>query len=180
MGEITFIVGGARSGKSKFAQKLTAESAGKTAYIATYECKNDDIEMINRVNSHVKNRPTEWETFEEPHNLENLLNQLDNNFNTIMIDCFTIFTSNMMMQGYTEESIDPIIHKIMTVLQKVSYESFIVSNEVGLGIVPDNTMGRQFRDMAGRVNQITADYCNNAYFVVSGIPIKIKGANLHL
>lgn len=174
MGEITLILGGARSGKSRFAQSLIPENSNNTAYIATYQPLSSDKEMLTRINLHVQNRPSSWKTYEEPYEINSLLNSINNKYDNVIIDCFTIFTSNLLFKNHTEQSIQPIIEEIMLSLENSSFNTFIVANEVGLSIVPENKLGRQFRDMAGRVNQLTAKHANNVYFVIAGIPSKIK------
>lgn len=173
MGEIVFVLGGTRSGKSSFAQKLTQNENNKTAYIATCPL-SDDIEMQERIDLHQKNRPSKWETFVETQNLTSLIEKIDKTFDTIIIDCLTLYVSNLLMQEETFECIENNAQNFLSALKKASFKTIIVSNEVGLGIVPESSLGRKFRDIAGKVNQITAEKADNVYFVISGIPTKIK------
>lgn len=172
MGKIVFIVGGARSGKSSFAVKLAKETKGRVAFIAT--CQAKDAEMAKRIELHKKNRPKEWVTYEEPYGVSGLLNKISVKCNVILIDCLTLFVSNLMLRESTDRKIIKEAKDILSALKKKTSRAIIVSNEVGLGIVPQNKLGREFRDLAGRVNQIFATGADEVFFMASGIPWKIK------
>jgi len=172
MGEIIFVLGGTRSGKSEYAEELAIQANNKVAYIATCICS--DKEMESRIDIHKKRRPVEWTTFEEPRNIANLVPTLNKEFNTALIDCLTIYTSNLMFDNLNKENILTNIKELLTALQSSNCKSIIVSNEVGLGIVPESAMGREFRDIAGEVNKLVASQADTVFFVVSGIPMKIK------
>lgn len=172
MGKITFILGGARSGKSQFAIKLARKKAKKVAFIAT--CQPKDLEMKKRIALHRKIRPTIWQTFEEPQDLTLLLKEIGSKFELIIIDCLTLWISNLLLKGVKASAIENKINKIMVALKAAKSQSIIVSNEVGLGIVPENRLARDFRDIAGRINQIVADKSSEVFFMVSGIPVKIN------
>ncbi len=171
MGKITFILGGARSGKSSFAIKLGKKSKAKTAFIAT--CEPKDLEMKRRISLHQKVRPAYWRTFEEPLKVSGLLKKISSKFDLILIDCLTLLISNMMLNNAKDSAIEAEAKKILSLLKKNKADSIIVSNEVGLGIVPNNKLGRDFRDIAGRVNCLVAGESDEAFFMVSGIPLKI-------
>ena len=172
MDKITFITGGARSGKSRFALKLARDCGGRTAFIAT--CKPLDREMKKRIAIHKRSRPRHWQTFEENLRLPALLNKIGPKFDTIVIDCLTLLVSDFMLKGGKEAAIENEANKIMQALKKIKSRSIIVSNEVGLGIVPKNKLAREFRDIAGRINQIAADKSDRVFFMVSGIPWRVK------
>lgn len=172
MGKITFILGGARSGKSVLASKM-AKRYTKVAFIATGQAL--DKEMKERILLHQKQRPGRWKTFEEPRNLNKLLSGIGDAFGCILIDCLTLLTSNLILARYKKEEIFKRIEAMLAILKKKKARVIIVSNEVGLGLVPVNKLGRDFRDVAGRVNQIAAKEAGEVFFMVSGIPIKIKG-----
>ncbi len=172
MSEITFILGGARSGKSSFALKAALESGGKTAFIAT--CQPLDPEMKKRILRHKKARPSHWQTYEEPREIAGLLKRISGKFDIIIIDCLTLLVSNLMMDGQKEAAIKKELNKTLDALKKIKADAILVSNEVGLGIVPDSKLGREFRDIAGRVNQMAAAKANKVFFLVSGIPWRIK------
>lgn len=172
MGKITFILGGARSGKSRFAIKLAKEKGKKVAFIAT--CLPRDLEMKRRVALHREIRPRNWKTFEEYGDLTILLKEIGSKFEVIIVDCLTLLVSNLLLRGVKESAIENKVNKMLAILKEIKAESIIVSNEVGLGIVPKNKLARDFRDVAGRINQIVAEKSNEVFLLVSGIPWRIK------
>lgn len=175
MGEIIFVLGGTRSGKSEYAETLAMDSK-RVAYIATCICC--DKEMESRIDIHRKRRPAEWTTFEEPRNIAAIVPHLNGKFDTVLIDCLTIYTSNLLLD--TQEirlGMEDILKNtkaMITALKSSSCKSIIVSNEVGLGVVPESSLGRKFRDIAGSVNKFVASEADRVFFIVSGIPMKIK------
>ncbi|MCX5678280.1 MAG: bifunctional adenosylcobinamide kinase/adenosylcobinamide-phosphate guanylyltransferase [Candidatus Omnitrophica bacterium] len=172
MGKIIFILGGARSGKSNYATALAGKSGKKVAFIAT--CQGLDEEMRMRITSHRKQRPSSWKTFEEPLDIRKALKNARSGFDAILIDCLTLLVSNLLLKGVEGAAIEKKITGIIKELKNMKSDSIIVSNEVGLGIVPENNLARDFRDIGGRVNQIVAKEANEVYFLVSGLPVKIK------
>ncbi|MCK9602870.1 MAG: bifunctional adenosylcobinamide kinase/adenosylcobinamide-phosphate guanylyltransferase [Candidatus Omnitrophica bacterium] len=172
MAKITFVLGGARSGKSSFALKTALRCRGKTAFIAT--CQPLDPEMKKRIARHQRSRPKHWQTFEEPRDIGSLLKKIGAGFDTIVIDCLTLLISNLMMDNQDEKTIEKKFKDVLNTLDKIKAQTIIVSNEVGLGIVPANKLGREFRDIAGRINQMLAAKADNVFFLISGIPWKIK------
>jgi adenosylcobinamide kinase/adenosylcobinamide-phosphate guanylyltransferase len=173
MGKITFIVGGARSGKSSYAARC-AERYKRVAFIATAEAL--DHEMRQRIRLHKQSRPRHWKIFEEPTDIATLAERIGNTFDCLIIDCITLFVSNRILRNKSQKDIFAHINTLMRVLKKKKARTFIVSNEVGLGIVPAYKLGRTFRDIASSVNQIIAKESHDVFFTVSGIPLKIKGA----
>lgn len=169
MSKITLILGGVRSGKSQLAIKMAKEKGKKVAFIAT--CRPLDREMKERIELHKKARPENWKTFEEPEDVGLLLEKIGNNFDVIILDCLTILVSNLLLKGLREKSIEQKIRKIMNAKANL----IIVSNEVGLGIVPDNRLARDFRDIAGKINQVIVKKADKVFFMASGIPLRIKG-----
>lgn len=172
MGKITFILGGARSGKSKYARDLAGNLGGKVAFIAT--CQPKDTEMKRRINIHKNLRPSHWKTFEESLDLNSTLKRISSKFDTIIIDCLTLLLSNLILKGIKETEIKARFRKLLSILTKTKAQIIIVSNEVGLGIVPQNKLARDFRDIAGRINQMIATKSDEIYFLISGIPWRIK------
>ncbi len=172
MAKITFILGAARSGKSRLAVKMAGQEGGRIAFIAT--CRPRDPEMKKRIQLHKKSRPRNWKTFENPKDITLLLNAIGPKFNLIIIDCLTLLVSGFMLDGLKENAIKTEINKMLAALKKINAQSIIVSNEVGLGIVPENKLARDFRDIAGRVNQLVAAKSDAAFFVFTGIPLKLK------
>jgi len=172
MAKITFILGGARSGKSQFAIKLAKGKTKKVAFIAT--CLAKDLEMKRRIQLHKKLRPAHWQTFEEPKDIPALLEEIGSKFDLIIIDCLTLLVSNLLLEGLKGTAIEDRVKMMVTLLKKIKSQSIIVSNEVGLGIVPKNKLARDFRDIAGRVNQIVAEKSDSVFFMFTGMPLRIK------
>ncbi|MDP2831567.1 MAG: bifunctional adenosylcobinamide kinase/adenosylcobinamide-phosphate guanylyltransferase [Candidatus Omnitrophota bacterium] len=171
MNKITLILGGARSGKSSYALSL-AQRYKKVAFIAT--CQGKDQEMRERIKLHKEARPKHWETFEEPRELAELIGKLSNRFDCILIDCLTLLVSNLVLSGDKQGQIFKKINELLLVLGKKKVKIILVSNEVGLGLVPVNKLGREFRDIAGRVNQIAAQQAGQVFFMAAGLSLKIK------
>jgi len=172
MGTITLILGGARSGKSTYALSL-AKKYKKVAFIAT--CQGLDKEMRERIRLHQESRPKHWETFEEPRDLTGLLEKINSSFDCILVDCLTLLVSNLVLAGAGQEAVIKNIEDLLFFLGKKKARIILVSNEVGLGLVPVNKLGREFRDIAGKINQIAASRANEVLFMAAGLPMKIKG-----
>ncbi|HHU70120.1 MAG TPA: bifunctional adenosylcobinamide kinase/adenosylcobinamide-phosphate guanylyltransferase [Thermoanaerobacterales bacterium] len=181
-GRLYFITGGARSGKSRFAEELASLQEERVLYIAT--CEACDEEMAKRIELHKKRRSPLWKTIEEPLNVDKVLSQYGNEFKVILIDCLTLFVTNHLFVGQNEQELNFNSEKENEVLNKVrkladisldiNANVIIVSNEVGMGLVPDNSLGRFYRDLLGRANQVIANKAHEVYFMVSGLPLKIK------
>lgn len=174
MGKIAFVLGGARSGKSNLALKLAMDSGKKVTFIAT--CPYYDDEMQDRIQKHKDERPEDWGCFEEFKDIAKVIRDISENYNyeLVLIDCMTLFTSNLMMDKIEETAIKARVESMLEEIKKSRLEAVIVSNEVGMGLVPETTVGRKFRDIAGRVNQQVAAIADDVYFVVAGIANKIK------
>ena len=172
MAKITFILGGARSGKSTYALEL-AKKHKDVAFIAT--CQGLDREMKERIKLHKKSRPRHWQTFEEAKDVAGMLESMDNKFDCIVIDCLTLLVSNLFLAKVSYKTIEAKIERMLGNLKKKKAQAIIVSNEVGLGVVPGNKLARDFRDIAGKVNQIVASQADEVFFMVSGLPCRIKG-----
>jgi len=175
MGKITLILGGARSGKSSQALCL-AKGCKKVAFIAT--CQGLDKEMRLRIKLHQQSRPKHWRTFEEPGILTKLIREIGNDFDCIIVDCLTLLVSNRILAKNNQKEIIKEIQELLLVLSKKRARFIFVSNEVGLGLVPLNKLGRDFRDIAGMVNRIVAAKADQALFMVSGLPMHIKGKKI--
>lgn len=167
----TFVLGGARSGKSRFAENLAQDSGLERHYIATGRAWDD--EMRARIAQHKEDRGPLWTTHEEPIALTDTLMRLDAPSRVVLVDCLTLWLTNLMM----EEACDIAAESagLAALLPQLSASIILVSNEVGLGIVPDNKMAREFRDHAGRLHQMIAANVANVYFVAAGLPLKMKG-----
>ncbi len=170
---ITLIIGGTRSGKSRHALNLVSGGPGKTkAYVATAQALDD--EMAERIKHHVAERSEDWVTFEEPFGLVSLLQEVCGSFDHILVDCLTMWLSNRLISEpeLVDISLDSLVRALLETHQKTHY--FIVTNEVGMGIVPENDLARKFRDLAGLLNQKVAGVADHVYLMSAGIPMKIK------
>jgi len=179
MGKIILVTGGARSGKSSFAERYVAKHGKKVGYIAT--SKICDEEMEYRVKLHRERRPAEWETFESPHSAHDIIIEHGNSYDMFLFDCMTIYVSNILS---TVEDIDDFdgnykivtdeLKQLITAIMESDTTMVIVTNEVGSGIVPNNRLAREYRDLAGLANQMLAEVAEKVFLVVSGIPVDIK------
>lgn len=171
---IIFVTGGARSGKSDFVQELAEKLEGKRLFIATAEALDD--EMKERIQKHQEKRGDRWNTLEEPLDLGNAIRSVSNSYRTILVDCLTVWLSNLLMEYKDEdEIISEMMDDFFTSMDDFEETIIVVSNEVGLGIVPDNELARIYRDKLGFLNQRMAKRADHVYVLFSGIPVKIKG-----
>lgn len=161
------VLGGARSGKSRYAEGLGAGLAGKKIYIAT--AQPGDEEMAARIAAHRARRGQDWSTLEAPVALVEALEGAGENF--VLIDCVTLWVSNLLLGGL---EIAPQVERLAKALQAHRATVVVVSNEVGLGIVPDNALARRFRDEAGLANQRLAAACDEVVFLAAGLPLRLK------
>lgn len=165
-----FVLGGARSGKSRFAEQLIADSGLERHYVATGRAW--DEEMRQRIESHQTDRGPLWTTHEEPLELVPRLSIIDREGRAILVDCLTLWVTNLIME---ERDMAAELAALAAWLPKARARLVIVSNEVGLGIVPENRMARDFRDHAGRLHQMIAAQAAEVYFIAAGLPLKMKG-----
>jgi adenosylcobinamide kinase/adenosylcobinamide-phosphate guanylyltransferase len=170
--KLFFITGGARSGKSAFAEDLAVRLTGKRAYLATAQAL--DAEMVARIEHHRRRRGDAWDTFEEPLAVAELVRKLDGRYAILLLDCLTLWLSNVMARVPADADVAGRVEDLAAALGGFTGVSLIVSNEVGLGIVPDNPLARRFRDLAGLLNQRIARAADEAYLMTAGIPVKIK------
>lgn len=166
--KLTFILGGARSGKSSHAENLTTAFPSPWAYIATAQAYDD--EMRERIALHRSRRGEGWVTVDAPLDLADAIEALPNH-QPVLIDCLTLWLTNHML---AEHDIEAECRRLADVLSRPRGPWFVVSNEVGLGIVPDNALARRFRDAAGRLNQQVAAAADSVLMMVAGLPIKVK------
>jgi adenosylcobinamide kinase/adenosylcobinamide-phosphate guanylyltransferase len=165
------VLGGARSGKTAFAERLAMRAGSKPAYLATAEAL--DGEMRDRVASHKASRGQKFATIEEPVALSDALLTASVKHDVILVDCLTLWITNLLM---AEENVSKHVSELgATLVQLKTAKIVLVSNEVGLGIVPDNAMARTFRDLAGAAHQRLAEICDDVYFVAAGLPMTLKG-----
>jgi len=174
--KIIFITGGARSGKSTYAQQMASEMSNNVLFIATAEPLDD--EMRDRIQNHRLSRPEHWQTVELPRNLAEGLKSIPVIPRIAIIDCITLLVSNLIQQDKPANELEKIaVSEISGLIESINTTSsvfIIVSNEVGLGLVPDNRMARNYRDILGKVNQLIAQSADEVYFMISGIPQRIK------
>ena len=173
MKEILFVIGGCRSGKSSFALDYANKQFRKKIFLATSQALDDEMER--RIARHRKDRGSDWTTIEEPTKLTETLASLKTNCEVVLIDCLTIWISNLLMDGETEEQIVSNTENLTEVMKKIGQSIVVVSNEVGSGIVPENKIARIYRDIAGIVNQKVAVCSDTVVLTVAGIPHVIKG-----
>ena len=175
--KIIFITGGVRSGKSQFALELAQTFPGPKAFLATAQAL--DREMAERIRRHKRNRPKDWQTLEEPLRVAEILMDKADDFRLILIDCLTLWISNGLMARWTEKKFFQEGDRLCKACRDASCSLVIVSNEVGLGIVPDNPSARMFRDLSGLIHQKISRQADEVYFMVSGIPLQIKKRLAH-
>lgn len=171
-GKIVFVTGGARSGKSRFAQALVEGWDGPLLYVATAQTL--DREMVARVQKHKDDRGPRWDTLEEPLDLPAALKKAED-YGGALVDCLTLWTSNLMCSEDPREDLVPkAMANFMSALDGFSGRICLVTNEVGSGIVPENAMARLFRDIAGKLNQDAAAKASEAYLIAAGLPLRLK------
>lgn len=168
------MTGGARSGKSAFAQRMAEHLPGPRVYLATAQILDD--EMGERVTRHQAQRGQAWQaTIEEPYNLNASLAQAATRYPVIMVDCITLWLTNLLLSD--QDHPDGVMQKVdqlIMFLSACASTVIMVTNEVGLGIVPDNPLARRFRDLAGFANQKLATACDTVYLITCGLPMKLK------
>lgn len=169
---IIFVTGGARSGKSSFALADAAGLPGRKAFIAT--ARPSDDEMKARIERHRRDRGDVYDTYEEPLNVGDLMKEIEDRYEVIILDCLTLWLANLMFAGAdVERETEQLVGCL--VAPRSAGSIYIVSNEVGMGIVPADDLSRKYRDAAGFLNQRIAEIAHEVYMSVSGIPVKIKG-----
>jgi adenosylcobinamide kinase / adenosylcobinamide-phosphate guanylyltransferase len=169
--EIILITGGARSGKSRYAEQRVGEMGGRRLYVATAESK--DEEMVQRIAEHRQRRGNQWRTIEEPLELTQALLAEHGKTDCALVDCLTLWISNLLIRRddkYASEKVEELIEK----LPQLNFHLVFVTNEIGWGIVPDNPLARKFRDLAGWINQRVAQAANEVILMVAGMPMIAK------
>lgn len=168
---IVFVTGGARSGKSAFAERYAARSGQLVTYLATAQAF--DEEMKDRISRHRSDRPADWPTCEEPLDVPAALNAAVTP--TVLLDCLSLWASNLMFAGHSDDGILAQTTLLLDAARARPGITILVTNEVGFGIVPDNALARRYRDVLGWVNQRCAAASDEAYLVVSGLTLTLKG-----
>ena len=177
-GRLTLISGGARSGKSHAAHQLALHAGSTRLFIATAQAWDD--EMRARIRAHQHERGRDFQTLEVPMHLADALAPLSNSFDVILIDCLTLWITNLLLAGWDEEAIGREIEAGLQTAQSKARDVILVSKEVGLGIVPDNALARTFRDVSGRMQQKIAGQAQRIYLVFMGraLPLHQLGRDL--
>ncbi|MVN87116.1 bifunctional adenosylcobinamide kinase/adenosylcobinamide-phosphate guanylyltransferase [Deinococcus sp. HMF7620] len=170
-GRLLFVTGGARSGKSRFAEGLAAGSGLPVTYLATAQAL--DSEMADRIARHRADRPAGWLTVEEPVHLTAALHSVQTP--VVLLDCLSLWVSNLLLADWTEDHLASATADLLDAALSRPGLSIVVTNEVGLGIVPDNALARRYRDVLGRANQACAASSHEAWLLVSGLPLKLRG-----
>ena len=173
--KINFVIGGCRSGKSDYALKLADAVSSQNKYFIATSVPTDG-EMEKRVQKHQKERGADWRTLEEPVDIDKAIDQYSRKAGVILVDCLTLWVSNMMFRQWDQDQIETMTSKLEDSLKRSACPVFLVSNEVGLGVVPENMLARRFRDLAGFVNQRMAETADRVIMTVAGIPVTIKPA----
>ncbi len=172
-----FILGGARSGKSHFAQQLAGKLGDKVLFVATGEAL--DEEMQARIAEHKKARPKSWRTLEISTGIGKEIEKQIGDAEVVIIDCLTLLVSNLLHDepAYpeAEKRVTTEIDELLACMDKLDASFIIVPNEVGMGLVPETRLGRIYRDLLGKANRLIAQHTNEIYFMVAGMPIEVKG-----
>lgn len=169
---VVLILGGARSGKSRYAVHLAEKWFRKPLYLATAEAL--DEEMAERIEIHKKARGTRWSCTEEPLDVAGVLRRLPAEHDGVLLDCVTLWLSNVLIRE-GEDGFQQRRKELLSALRNVRHGVILVSNEVGMGIVPEAELGRKFRDLAGRLNQDLAAEADMVVLVTAGLPSILKG-----
>ena len=172
-GSVTLVLGGVRSGKSRYAQQL-AEQSRRVVFVAT--AKACDDEMRAKIERHREDRPAEWLTVEEPLELTAVLTQHELDCDVILVDCLTIFAANLL-EAKDDDSgaMEGRIEALCEALQMARCSVVLVSNEVGSGVHPSHALGRRYRDLLGEINQRVARVADDVVLMVAGLPLALKG-----
>ncbi|MBI4397675.1 MAG: bifunctional adenosylcobinamide kinase/adenosylcobinamide-phosphate guanylyltransferase [Candidatus Omnitrophica bacterium] len=174
MSKIIFITGGARSGKSRFAEELAAKISSKVLYLATAQARDEEMKL--RISRHRERRPHFWQTVEEPLEVHTVLENLNGSSDLVLLDCLTLWLSNLLhqFQGRSQLRAQERLEAAFKSIREKKKTLIVVSNEVGMGLVPDNALARAFSDLQGRVNQFVASKADEMYFLVAGVPVRVK------
>jgi adenosylcobinamide kinase/adenosylcobinamide-phosphate guanylyltransferase len=176
--KLTLITGGARSGKSRLAQDMARKASGPVLFVATAEA--GDEEMKRRIEAHRKNRPAEWTTREVTTDIGRMIVTSTGQAQTVIVDCITLLVMNVFQRHEgadavtLEKAVEAEINGLIKCIERSSARFIIVTNEVGLGIVPGDEFSRLYRDLLGKANQMLAERADEVILMVSGIPMPLK------
>lgn len=173
MATTIFITGGARSGKSRLAEELALVYGEPLGYLATG--RSGDAEMAERIARHRARRGPAWLTIEEPLDLAGAIHAHEGSVNALLVDCVTLWLTNLLLQHGDAAKALLAVESLILLMSGLKTPLILVSNEVGMGIVPENGLARAFRDLAGEANELLARAADEVYVVFSGLPLKLKG-----
>jgi adenosylcobinamide kinase / adenosylcobinamide-phosphate guanylyltransferase len=172
---VTLVLGGARSGKSRYGQQL-ASQAQRVTFLATAEARGDE-EMQRKIERHQAERPAHWATIEEPLSLADALQNAGAHSDLILVDCLTLFAANLLeARGEDELALGTACEALYATLASPPCAIVLISNEVGNGVVPEYVSGRRFRDLVGELNQRIAEIADNVVLMIAGLPMALKRA----
>lgn len=172
---ITLVLGGVRSGKSRYVQTLAA-GVSPVAFVATARPSDSDEEMRLKIERHRAERPPEWRTIEEPLHIDRVLVQEGSNYQMLLVDCLTLYAANLLDAEHGNlTAIEERLRRFYAALRSAPCSVALVSNEVGSGIVPAFPEGRKYRDLLGEINQRIAGAADNVLLMVAGLPLALKG-----
>lgn len=174
---LILIGGGVRTGKSAFALHLARRLGKRRLYIATAEARDDEMAM--RISRHAKERGSEFRTIETPIDVVDAV-AASSDADVAVLDCLTLWLSNLLLRNDTEEAILSQVDRLIKVIREKRFHVIVVTNEVGMGIVPDSSLGRAFRDLCGRAHQALSAHADEIYFGALGTLIRLKPAPLAL
>lgn len=188
MGELILILGGARSGKSSFAEHLAGDRGGDVLYIATAEALDDEME--ERIQIHREQRPAHWETREVPRRIAASLKEHAPDADTILMDCVTLLVSNLLLAASeseedpdrleAESALDLELGALISYIKEKDLDWLLVSNEVGMGLVPPYPLGRLYRDLLGKANRRLASVADEVYFLSAGMVLPLHTLGSHI
>lgn len=167
------VVGGCRSGKSRFSEEWAAARFARRTYVATMVAGNDG-EMQHRVAVHRQNRSAEWRTVEEPQAIADVLQHQWQHTDVFLVDCLTLWLTNLLLRNFPDEEILDQVRDLAGAVRGCPVSVALVANEVGLGIVPESALARRFRDLAGWCNQTVGASCDQVVFMAAGLPLYLK------
>ncbi len=172
---LTLVLGGVRAGKSTYAQRL-AQAGERVLFVATAEALDEG--MSARIRAHQQSRPPDWDTLEEPLDIVAAMKPLLSRYDTVLLDCLTLWVSNLLLRDPDSvgvaADIPSEVHDLLQLYREQEASWIVVSNEVGLGVVPPTKLGRVYADELGRVNQMVAAAADDVVFMAAGLPLNLK------